>query len=66
MNKVIEKAISSCGGRDKLATACGVSVMTVGNWARGLGIKAKHIKPISDATNGEVSIDEILQSVTED
>ncbi len=65
MNKVIDKAITLCGGRDKLATACGVSVMTVGNWVRGLGIKAKHIKPISDATNGEISTDEILQSLTD-
>ncbi|HDZ3641656.1 TPA: helix-turn-helix domain-containing protein, partial [Mannheimia haemolytica] len=55
-----------CGGRDKLATACGVSVMTVGNWVRGFGIKAKHIKPISDATNGKISVDEILQSLSED
>ncbi|UWZ92704.1 helix-turn-helix domain-containing protein [[Pasteurella] aerogenes] len=66
MDKVINKAITLCGGRDKLAIACGVSEMTVGNWVRGLGIRAKHIKPISDATNGKVSIDEILQSLTED
>ncbi|MFZ7175319.1 YdaS family helix-turn-helix protein [[Pasteurella] aerogenes] len=66
MNKVINKAISECGSREQLATACGVSVMTVSNWVRGFGIKAKHIKSISDATNGKVSVDEILQSLTED
>lgn len=66
MNKVVSNAIELCGGRDKLATACGVSVMTVGNWVRGFGIKAKHIKSISDATNGKISVDEILQSLSED
>ncbi|SUT85405.1 Uncharacterized protein conserved in bacteria, prophage-related [Actinobacillus ureae] len=65
MNKVIDKAIILCGSREKLATACGVSVMTVGNWLKGLGIKTKYLKPISDATKGEVSVDEILRSLSD-
>ncbi|MCQ9120978.1 antirepressor [Rodentibacter pneumotropicus] len=65
MNKAIEKVIEECGSRDILAKACGVSNATVGNWLKGQGINGKHIKPISDATGGKVSIDEILQSLSQ-
>lgn len=65
MNKVISKAIEECGGREALAKACDVSVMTVSNWVRGSGIGGKYIKPISDATNGKVTVEDILQSLSE-
>ena len=65
MNKVISKAIEECGGREKFAKACGVSTMTVSNWVRGSGIGGKYIKPISDATNCKISVEEILHSLSE-
>ncbi|MBN6068856.1 helix-turn-helix domain-containing protein [Aggregatibacter actinomycetemcomitans] len=65
MNKVICKAIQECGDRETLAKACNVSLMTVSNWLRGSGIGGKYIKPISDATNGKITVDEILQSLSE-
>lgn len=65
MNKVIEKALSICGSRKKLAEVCSVSEMTVGNWLKGEGINGKYIQLISDATNGEVSVTEILKSLSE-
>ena len=64
MNKVIDKAIKECGSRENLASSCGVSIMTVCNWLRGSGIGGKFIKPISDSTNGAVTVDEILQSLS--
>lgn len=66
MNEAIIKAIKECRGRENLAKACGVSTMTVSYWVRGSGISGKYIKPISDATNGKVTIEEILQSLSED
>ena len=65
MNKVINKVIEECGSREALARACNVSLMTVSNWLRGSGIGGKYIKPISEATNGTVTVDEILQSLSE-
>ncbi|BDE02164.1 YdaS family helix-turn-helix protein [Pasteurella multocida] len=65
MNKVIDKAISICGSRKKLAEACNVSEMAVSLWLRGGGINGKYVTPISKATNGKVSEKEILNSLTE-
>ena len=65
MNETINKAIKECKGRENLAKACGVSLMTVSNWLHGSGISGRYIKPISDATKGVVTIDEILQSLSE-
>lgn len=65
MNKVICKAISICGSRQKLADLCQVSDMTVGNWLKGTnGINGKYIQSISDATNGEVTVAEIVKSLS--
>lgn len=65
MNKVIEKAVSECGGRKQLAKACGVSPMTVHNWLNGSDIYGSRIKRISVATKGKVSVKEILQSLAD-
>lgn len=65
MNKVIEKAISECGSRKRLADACGVSPMTVYNWLNGSDIYGSRIKRISAATKGKVTVKEILQSLSE-
>lgn len=62
-NPVIKKAISICGSQVKLSQLCGVSQVTISHWLNGGGIKAKHIKSISNATNGKISTDEILQSL---
>ena len=64
MNKTIEKALSICGSRKVLAEMCGVSGMTVGNWLKGDGINVKYIQLISDATEGKVTVVEILESLT--
>ncbi|MDD0824630.1 YdaS family helix-turn-helix protein [Mannheimia sp. AT1] len=65
MNKTIEKALSICGSRKVLAEKCGVSDMTVGNWLKGDGINGKYIQLISDATDGKVTVTEILSSLSE-
>ncbi|MCI7353332.1 MAG: YdaS family helix-turn-helix protein [[Actinobacillus] rossii] len=63
-NEVIEKAISICGSQARLGQECGVSQVSVSFWLNGGGISAKYIPLITRATNGKVSTEEILQSLT--
>lgn len=62
MNKVVKRVISICGGQKELANACGVSQVAIVKWLKGGGISAKYVPLISQATEGQVSIEEICQS----
>ncbi|MDG6881071.1 Uncharacterized protein conserved in bacteria, prophage-related [Phocoenobacter uteri] len=65
MNKTIDKAIKICGSQSVLAEKCGVSQNAVSLWLRGYGINAKYLLKIEQATNGQVTVADIVASVSE-
>lgn len=64
MNKAIEEAISIVGSQQKLACMVGIQQSTVSKWLRGSEIKSRYLKKIELATNGKVSISDILKSLS--
>lgn len=65
MNNSINKAISLVGSQTELARKVGVGQPTVSKWLNGSDIGARYIVRISVATKGQVSVEEILASVSE-
>ncbi|WP_281773432.1 transcriptional regulator [Haemophilus parahaemolyticus] len=65
MNKAVKKAIQKCGNQTSLARLVGVSQMTISNWLNGGSIRAEDVIPLSQATNGAISVEEICQSCLE-
>ena len=57
----IDKAVKIIGGQTKLATVLGTKQSVVHHWISRHGqAPAKYITRISELTNGEVSVDELL------
>lgn len=65
MNLAIEKAINIAGSQSQLARLVGVDQSAVHKWLFGGGIRAKHIPALSRATNGQITVDEILASLNQ-
>ena len=63
MNKKIQEAIECCGSKMALAKACGISRAAVVKWLNGGGIRAKYIQRIVNATNGQITADELLSEL---
>lgn len=63
MNKSISKAITLLGSQAELARKVGVGQPTISKWLNGSDIGARYIVRISVATKGQVSVDEILESL---
>lgn len=64
MNKAIQEAIGIAGSQQKLACMVGIKQSTVSKWLRGSEIKSKYLKKIELATNGKISISDILKSLS--
>lgn len=64
MNLVIEKAIKIAGSQKALAIKVGVSQKTVHAWLHGADFSARYISPIVQATEGQVTTSELLDSIT--
>lgn len=64
MNHVIEKAINIAGSQSDLAKQVGVGQSTVSKWLNGAEISSRYISALVKATNGEVTTEEILKSLT--
>jgi len=57
----IEKAVKIIGGQTKLGKELGVSQGSVWDWINKFGqAPAKYIPRISELTNGEVSVNDLL------
>ena len=57
----IEKAVSLIGGQTKLASILGTKQSVVFHWVHRHGqAPAKYIPRISELTNGEVSVNDLL------
>lgn len=57
----IEKAVHIVGGQTKLANLLGTQQTAVWNWVHRHGqAPAKYIPRISELTNGEVSVNDLL------
>lgn len=57
----IEKAVKLIGGQTKLGKELGVSQGSVWDWINKFGqAPAKYIPRISELTNGEVSVNDLL------
>lgn len=65
MNPAIEKAITIAGSQSQLARLVGVDQSAVHKWLFGGGIRAQHIPALSRATNGQISVDELLASLNQ-
>ncbi|CNG42968.1 YdaS family helix-turn-helix protein [Yersinia intermedia] len=63
MNEVIQKAISIAGSQSELARRVGVDQSAVSKWLFGGGIRAHYIPAIVKATQGEISVDEVINSL---
>lgn len=63
MNDVIRKAVNIAGSQSELARRVGVDQSAVSKWLFGGGIRAHYIPAIAKATQGEISVDEILASL---
>lgn len=66
MNSVIKKAIDIAGSQKELARKVGVDQSAVSKWLRGGGIKSQYIPGIISATNGEITVSELIDSVSMD
>ncbi|MFB5172846.1 transcriptional regulator [Erwinia amylovora] len=63
MNIVIQKAIDTVGSQRELAQKVGVNQSAVSKWLCGGGIRSKYIAALEIATNGTVTIEEIISSL---
>lgn len=63
MNDIIQKAINIAGSQSELARRVGVDQSAVSKWLFGGGIRAHYIPAIVKATQGQISVDEILDSL---
>lgn len=63
MNLVIQKAISTVGSQSELARRVGVEQSAVSKWLYGGGIRAHYIPLISTATEGQITVAEVLNSL---
>lgn len=63
MNDIIQKAINIAGSQSELARRVGVDQSAVSKWLFGGGIRAHYIPAIVNATQGQISVSEILESL---
>lgn len=64
MSDIIKEAVKICGSQQKLATKCNVSQQAVGAWVRKKkGIKAKYLQAISDATNNQITVEQLVKAL---
>jgi len=63
MNDIIQKAINIAGSQSELARRVGVDQSAVSKWLFGGGIRAHYIPAIVKATQGQISVGEILDSL---
>lgn len=63
MNTVIQKIITLVGSQKELADKVGVNQSAVSKWLGGGGIRSQYIPALVNASNGEVTTEEILRSL---
>ncbi|KAA8726719.1 DNA-binding transcriptional regulator YdaS (Cro superfamily) [Ewingella americana] len=63
MNSIIQKAITAAGSQKELARKVGVDQSAVSKWLNGGGIRSQYIPAIISASNGQVTVAEILSSL---
>ncbi|WLY35707.1 transcriptional regulator [Klebsiella pneumoniae] len=64
VNDAIKRAIGIAGSQTELARKTGVNQSTISKWLNGAEISSRFIKSIVVATDGKVSADEILNSIS--
>ncbi|MBK5146028.1 helix-turn-helix domain-containing protein [Budviciaceae bacterium BWR-B9] len=64
MNIVIKKAINIAGSQKELARRIGVDQSAISKWLNGGGIRSQYIPPLIAATDGALTTDEILSSLS--
>lgn len=63
MNSIIQKAINAAGSQKELARKVGVDQSAVSKWLNGGGIRSQYIPAIINASNGQITVAEILGSL---
>lgn len=64
MNIVIQRAISLVGSQRELARKVGVDQSAVSKWLWGGGIRSQYIPSLVEATDGQLTAVEIINSLS--
>lgn len=64
MNPVIKRAIDIVGSQSELARRVGTGQPSISKWLKGSEISARFIPSIVMATDGKVSVAELLNSIS--
>lgn len=64
MNPVIKRAIEIVGSQSELARRVGTGQPSISKWLKGSEISARFIPSIVMATDGKVSVAELLNSIS--
>ncbi|EPG5002501.1 transcriptional regulator [Klebsiella oxytoca] len=63
MNVVIKRAIEIVGTQSELARRVGADQSTVSKWLNGTPVSSRFISLLSEATEGQITASEILESI---
>ena len=59
---IVRKVIEICGSQAELAKACEVSQQAVNKWLKGASVNGKYFQAISDATNNEITVEQLAKA----
>ncbi len=63
ITKLIKKAVKICGSQNNLAKLTGISQVSISKVLKGGGINAKYIQAISDATNNQITVEQLVKAL---